>query len=67
MALEQLKNCTKCRDCRFYDATPFPEYDGKLAKCVNPNKNFIGAGKIGFYTLASTECFERRAEDGKDN
>lgn len=54
----------KCRDCAFYDATPFPEYNGRLAKCKNPNCDFIGAGKIGYNTLASGECFKKK-EDTK--
>lgn len=53
----------KCRNCRFYDPTPYPEYNGKLAQCTNPNKDFIGAGKIGYYTLASSVCYERREQE----
>lgn len=63
---ERIKNCVKCQSCRWYDATQFPEYGGKLAKCVNPKKNFIGAGLIGCYTLASSECYERRTHNGTE-
>lgn len=62
MPNEKLQACTKCRECRFYDPSPFPGYAGKLAKCTNPNKNFVGAGVIGYYTLASSECFKRKEE-----
>ena len=37
-AYEKLKNLTKCRECRFYDPSTHPEYNGKLAKCTNPQK-----------------------------
>lgn len=64
MANEKLDKFAKCRDCKYYDASPFPEYEGKLAICTNPQKEFIGAGKIGFYTLASSACYERADKDG---
>ena len=50
----------KCRDCAYYDASPFPEYNGKLAKCSNPHCDYIGTGKIGFFTLASSKCFSEK-------
>lgn len=57
----KLKLYKKCRDCAYYDASPFPKYKGKLAKCSNPHCADIGAGKIGFFTLASSECFTEKA------
>ena len=53
-----MPDVAKCRDCKFYDASPFPEYHGKLAVCQKPTHADIGDGKIGFFTLASHECFE---------
>lgn len=63
MGNEWLKTCTKCHECMFYDSSKYPEYHGKLAECKNPKKNFIGAGLIGYYTLASAECFKRRIKN----
>lgn len=57
----------RCRECAFYDPTPFPEYEGKLAKCSNPERDFIGSGKIGCYTFASRLCFKKMNEVTNDD
>jgi len=49
----------KCRDCRHYDATPYPEYNGKLARCRSERSYFY---KVGLNTLASKDCFERKEQ-----
>lgn len=50
----------RCYQCEYYDQSKFPEYNGKLAICKNENKEFIGAGKIGFYTIANKKCFKKK-------
>lgn len=52
----------KCRYCKYYDPSPYPEYKGKLAVCRSDHPYSVGLGKIGFYTLASRDCFEWREE-----
>lgn len=56
--MSQQQDYKKCRDCIHYDPSPFPEYGGKLAKCRAVKRNPVGAGKIGWYTVASRECYE---------
>lgn len=49
-----IEKFAKCRDCKYYDPTPCPEYAGKLARCRS-KQNY--AFKVGFYSLASKECY----------
>lgn len=52
----------RCANCKHYDPTPFPEYNGRLAICKNKKKHEIGDGKIGIYTVANKMCFEPKAQ-----
>lgn len=56
----RIEDYPKCFDCIHYDPSPFPEYHGKLAICDNPDKDFVGSGKIGRFTIASKRCFEKK-------
>lgn len=58
--MSRIEDYPKCSQCVFYNSSKFPEYNGKLAVCDNPNKDFIGAGKIGIYTVASKKCFQKK-------
>ena len=51
-------NPTKCVTCKHYDASPYQEYDGKLARCRGDSYLY----KVGHHTLASRECYEKREE-----
>ena len=53
------KYYTLCQSCKYYDTTPYPEYDGRLARCSNPHSGDIGAGKIGRFTM-TCKFFEHK-------
>ena len=50
----------RCINCKHYDPSPFPEYNGHLAVCRSDHPAEHGAGKIGRFTLAHSTCFERK-------
>lgn len=52
--MTDLSKCKKCIECKYYDPSPFPEYNGKLALCRGSSYQY----KIGCFTLADRECFE---------
>lgn len=48
------KDFMRCRGCRYYDTSRFPECGGKLAICANKHS---GLYKVGYKSLASKDCF----------
>ena len=52
------KEYEKCINCKYYVPSPFPEYNGKLAICRGSSYSY----KVGWKSLASRVCFEKREE-----
>ena len=60
MESERTVRLEQCINCKHYDPSPFPEYNGRLAVCGSDHPAEQGAGKIGCFTLAHSTCFERK-------